>query len=88
MVGLHLFVTQVLISMYLPTADPNYRRLFVVNCYCPPYRDISLSVLKTRAGTIRSAADTIRIRYDTHVHVHDTRFQNQELWISTTQWMF
>jgi len=31
---------------------------------------------------------TIRIRYDTHVHVHDTRFQNQELWISTTQLMF
>jgi len=27
-------------------------------------------------------ADTIRIRYDTHVH--DLRFQNQEFWISTT----
>jgi len=28
-------------------------------------------------------ADTIRIRYDTHVH--DLWFQNQEFWISTTK---
>jgi len=28
-------------------------------------------------------ADTIRIRYDTHVH--DLRFQNLEFWISTTK---
>ena len=30
--------------------------------------------------------DTIRIRYDTHVH--DIRFQNLELWISTTNKCF
>jgi len=31
-------------------------------------------------------ADTIRIRYDTHVN--DLRFQNQEYWISTTKKKF
>jgi len=31
-------------------------------------------------------ANTIRIRYDTHVH--DIRFQTQECWISTTKLMF
>jgi len=37
---------------------------------------------RARAG-IWSAADTIHIRYDTHVH--DFNFQNQEFWISTAK---
>ena len=51
--------------------------------------------LDSRVGTKRSAADTIRIRYDTDLsdtirilydkNVHDLRFQNQELLISTTK---
>ena len=57
-------------------------------------------LLLHRAGTIRSAADTIRIRfgpcrcdtysihYHTITHVHDLRFQNQEFWISITKWRF
>jgi len=43
---------------------------------------LSFRLLQIGAGTIQLAADTIRIRYDTHVH--DLRFQTQEFWISTT----
>jgi len=35
---------------------------------------LEVKAQETRAGTIRSAADTIHIRYDTHAH--DLRFQN------------
>jgi len=54
-------------------------------------------LISFRAGTIRSAANTIRTRYGLcHIPilirydktVHDLRFQNQEFWISTAKWMF
>jgi len=55
------------------------------------YWSLLCILLVISAGTIRSTfdtdlADTIRIRYDTHVH--DLTFQNQEFLDFNKKWMF
>jgi len=59
---------------------------YVFDTVSSRYDTYSIRTLQIRYVFDTDLADTIRIRYDTHLH--DFWFQNQDFWISTTKWMF